>query len=101
MAKVYFTEPTKANMWTEKAHIAWLDRIAKEQGATRQGILRQVLDGVMNFCEKTPGALTSILGYASAADTPLRARKPKGEKPDKVVEVKPAPKKRGRPRKNP
>lgn len=100
--KVYFTDPIKVNCWNERAHVAWLDKIAKEQGSTRQGILRQILDGVMNFSVKTPGALAAILGHASPADTPLRARKPKKlTAADPVPEVKEEPpkRKRGRPRK--
>ena len=102
MAKVYFTEPTKANMWNEKMHIAWLDKIAVEAKCTRQGMLRQVLDGVMNFTTKNPGALAAILEYASDATIPLRPRKPnKATEAPTEPEVKPEPKKRGRPRKNP
>lgn len=105
VAKVYFIDPVKVNCWNERSHIAWLDKIAEEQGGTRQGILRQVLDGVMNFTGKTPGALASILGYASPADTPLRARKPKSNKLiDIIAPAEPPPeappkRKRGRPRK--
>lgn len=100
MPKVYFIDPVKVNAWNERSHVEWLDKIAKEQQATRQGILRQVLDGVMNFANKTPGALAAILGYATPTDTPLRARKPRGGNPAKAVEEPVAPKrKRGRPRK--
>ena len=102
MSRVYFTEPIKINAWNEKAHVVWLDKIAAERQHTRQGILRQVLDGVMNFAAATPGALDAILGYASAADTPLRARKPKkltAADPVPGVKEEPPKRKRGRPRK--
>jgi len=102
VSKVYFTDPIKVNMWNEKAHIAWLDKIAVEHQATRQGILRQILDGVMNFTDQNLGALDSILGHASAADTPLRARKPKrltAADPAPEVREEPPKRKRGRPRK--
>ena len=100
MSKVYFTDPVKVNCWTERAHIVWVDKVAAEQNGTRQGMLRQILDGVMNFTTANPAALAAILGYASTADTPLRTRKPKEEKPVEAVQEPEAPKRpRGRPKK--